>query len=91
MKSDANADKIVSALRDAGCVVRYLECPFGVGGLPDLLVGWMGQTWLLELKVKGGRLNPKQKAFHASWKGGPLRVVHSIQEAFEAVGIVAPF
>lgn len=88
-KQDANATAIVSALRAAGCVVRFIDCPVGVGGIPDVLVGYKGVTYLLELKVKGGRLNPKQKAFHAAWNGGPLAVVHSIDEAFAAVGILA--
>lgn len=89
-KQDANANAIVSALRAAGCVVRYIDCPVGVGGLPDVLVGFGGRTVLLELKVKGGRLNPKQKAFHGTWNGGPLHVVRSITEAFEAVGLPVP-
>lgn len=90
MKSDANATSIVSALRGAGCVARYIDCPAGVGGVPDLLVGRDGKTYLLELKVKGGRLNPKQKAFHEQWTGGPLRIVRSVDEAFEAVGLPPP-
>lgn len=86
-KQDANAVAIVSALRAAGCVVRYMDCPVGVGGLPDVLVGFGGRTVLMELKVKGGRLNPKQKAFHETWNGGPLFVVRSVAEAFEAMGL----
>lgn len=86
-KQDANASAIVSALRAAGCVVRYIDCPVGVGGIPDCLVGYKGKTYLMELKVKGGRLNPKQKDFHGMWNGGPLAVVRSIHEAFSVVGI----
>lgn len=88
-KQDANASAIVSALRAAGCVVRYIDCPVGVGGIPDVLVGYKGKTYLMELKVKLGRLNPKQKEFHANWTGGPLAIVRSIDEAFAVVGIQA--
>lgn len=86
-KQDANANAIVSALRAAGCVVRFIDCPVGVGGIPDVLVGFRGATYLLELKVKGGRLNPKQRAFHGNWNGGPLAVVRSVDEALAAVGL----
>lgn len=86
-KQDGNSTAIVSALRAAGCVVRFIDCPVGVGGIPDVLVGFRGRTVLLELKVKGGRLNPKQKAFHEGWNGGPLHVVRSVDEAMAAVGL----
>lgn len=89
-KQDANSTAIVSALRAAGCVVRFIDCPVGAGGIPDCLVGFQGKTYLMELKVKGGRLNPKQKAFHEKWNGGPLAVCRSIDEAFEAVGLPPP-
>ncbi len=88
-KQDANASAIVSALRAAGCVVRYIDCPVGVGGIPDILVGFQGKTYLMELKVRLGRLNPKQKEFHASWNGGPLAVVHSVDEALRVVGLLS--
>jgi hypothetical protein len=86
-QQDRNATAIVSALRQAGCVVRFIACPVGVGGVPDVLVGFRGKTFLLELKVKGGRLNPKQVEFHQTWNGGPLAVVRSIEEALRAVGL----
>lgn len=92
-KSDKNAGEIVSALRAAGCVVRFIKGDFDIAGIPDCLVGYAGQTWLLELKVKGGRLNDAQRKFHDEWlgKGGPLLVVRSIPEAFQAIGLDAPF
>lgn len=92
-KSDKNAGEIVSALRAAGAVVRFIKGDFDIAGIPDVLVGHGGTTWLLELKVKGGRLSDAQKKFHAEWigRGGPLAVVHTIAEAFVAIGIDAPF
>lgn len=92
-KSDKNAGEIVSALRAAGCVVRFIKFDFDVAGCPDVLVGCGGTTWLLELKVKGGRLSDAQKKFHAEWvgRGGPLAVVRTVPEAFVAVGLDAPF
>jgi hypothetical protein len=92
-KQDANAGEIVSALRAAGAVVRFIEFAHGIAGCPDILVGHGGTTWLLELKVKGGRLNDRQKAFHAEWvgRGGPLAVVRTIPEAFVAIGLDPPF
>jgi hypothetical protein len=86
-KQDSNAAEIVSALRAAGCVVRFIEGAHGIAGVPDLLVGYRLQTFLLEVKVKRGRLSKAQVYFHALWNGGPLKVVRSIQEALEAVGL----
>ena len=86
-KQDANADRIVSALRAAGCVVRYIEFAHGIAGCPDVLVGHGGRTVLLEIKAKGGRLSDAQKDFHATWPGGPLVVVRTEAEAFAAVGL----
>lgn len=94
LHSDANTKEIVKALRKAGCVVVYVIAPTGVKGVPDLLVGVNGTTWLLEVKTKGskgkkGKLDDDQIAWHAAWKGGPLATVWSVEEALAAVGVGA--
>lgn len=86
-KSDAIAGEIVSALRGAGCTVRFIIGEYGQAGIPDLLVGFRGQTHLMEVKVKGGRLSKAQKDFRATWVGGPLWTVHNIPEAFAAIAV----
>jgi hypothetical protein len=90
-KSDANANEIVSALRSAGATVRFISFDFGLAGCPDALVGFLGATYLLELKIKRGRLSEAQKKFHAEWQGAPIHVVRSVAEAFQAIGITPPF
>lgn len=86
-KSDAVSGEIVSALRACGAVVRYIIGEFGQAGIPDLLVGYHGTTYLMEVKVKGGRLSKAQKDFAATWRGGPIVVVHSVPAALAALGI----
>ena len=92
-QQDLNSGEIVSALRKAGAVVRFIEFAHQIRGCPDLLVGYGGVTWLLEVKGKRGRIRPEQEKFRAEWlgKGGPLAIVRSVAEAFVAVGLEPPF
>lgn len=46
-RRDSNEAEIVAALLAAGASVTYLS---GVDGLPDLLAGFQGRTYLLEVK-----------------------------------------
>ena len=90
-KIDANQDQIVTVLRAAGATVQSLA---GVGkGVPDLLVGYQGQTLLLE--VKDGFKSPSrqlltedQLRWHGSWKGGSLAVVDSPDAALRMIGVI---
>lgn len=86
---DANQSEIVDALRDAGCMVQPLHA---VGqGVPDLLVSRCGVNYLLEVKdgskpPSERKLTADQVKWHGDWRG-PVAVVHTVKEAFEAVGI----
>jgi Holliday junction resolvase len=88
---DANHEQVVSALRAAGASVQSLA---GVGkGVPDLLVGYQGQTLLLEIKdgrkLPSARLLTKdQLRWHGSWKGGALAVVDSPDAALRMIGVI---
>jgi Holliday junction resolvase len=90
-KIDANQVQIVSALRAAGASVQSLA---GVGkGVPDLLVGFKGQTILMEIKdgakaKSAQRLTEDQLVWHGSWKGGPLSVVDGPEAALRMLGII---
>jgi hypothetical protein len=87
-KVDGNQAEIVKVLREAGATVQPLHT---VGsGCPDLLVGFRGRNYLLE--VKDGRkppsarkLTPDQKPWHEAWRG-QARVVTNLFEALEAIG-----
>lgn len=57
------------------------------GGFPDLVVGYKGSTYLMEVKGPRGRLGASQDAFRDRWRGGPLIVVRTRGEALQALGI----
>ncbi len=89
---DGNHTRIVEALRKAGCTVQSLA-QLG-DGCPDLLVGVARRTFLLEVKdpakpPSARMLNELQQRWHRLWRGLPVSVVHTPEEALEAVGLVA--
>jgi len=80
---DQNQDQIVSALRAAGAYVWVIGLPV------DLLVGYKGHTFLVE--VKNGprkRLTPLQRDFFESWTGGTLARVDSPEAALNMIGVL---
>lgn len=80
-RKDSNHDAIVKALRAAG---RTVESLADVGrGVPDLLVGHLGRTFLLELKMPDAKMTVPEAAWHAAWRGQVV-VVFTPQEAIEA-------
>lgn len=90
-KVDDNQREIVAALRAAGATVQSLAA---VGkGVPDLLIGFRGQTMLME--VKDGRKCPSQREltgeqlrWHGEWRGGPLAVVDGVESALRMIGVI---
>jgi len=90
-KRDDNEGAIIDALRDVGCRVTQLSG----AGVPDLLVGRRGVTYLLEVKdptkpKRDQRLTEPQVQWHGEWAGvgGPCVIVRTIEEALRAVGCV---
>lgn len=83
-KRDANHTEIIDTLRSCGVAV-YDTASIG-NGFPDL-VAWASNGWhLIEIKNKktgyGKRgLNPIQRKWAEQWKGGPIILIHSIDEA----------
>ena len=67
---DANEAPIVTALRDHGAIVHLLSDR----GVPDLLVGYEGQTHLIEVKGLDGSFTPAQRQFLGTWKGKPVTI-----------------
>ena len=79
---DRNHREIVVAFEEAGAQVVDLA---GVGGgVPDLLVGYGGHNYLVEIKdpakdqrhIQDGELSPEQLAWHLAWPGETV-VVHT--------------
>lgn len=80
-KRDVNEGEIIRALEWAGATVVRLSAK----GLPDLLVGIDGQTYLLEVKTAKGDLTADQTVFFAGWEGHAA-VVRSIEDALKVIG-----
>lgn len=81
-KVDQNQREIIDALRRVGASVYPLH--FAGKGCPDLIVGFRGRNFLLEVKTERGRLNAEQRDFHQAWRG-QVAVVRSRREAVEAI------
>jgi Holliday junction resolvase len=89
-KVDANQVEIVKALRSVGCTVQSLAATGQ--GVPDLLVGFRERTYLLEIKdgskpASARKLTPDQVIWHQNWRGGPLAVVESVEDAFRVIAL----
>jgi len=87
---DANQTAVVEALRRVGALVQHLHTVGG--GCPDLLVGYRGKLWLLEVKdgrkpPSERRLNDAEAAWHARWAGYPVVTVTSPLDALKAIGV----
>ena len=98
-KRDDNEGGIVAALRARGATVTHLDD----SGVPDLLVGFQGKTYLLEVKLPTnkdgtahrrksqggeGELTESQVKWWKTWTGYPASVVHSVEEALAVIGAV---
>lgn len=76
-KRDANEAEIIKALRQCGISVQ----PLSTKGVPDLLCGYKGKNYILEVKQERGKLTPDQVTWHEKWRGGKPYIVHDIAEA----------
>ena len=84
---DTNHKEIVKALREAGASVVSLASM--KHGCPDLLVGYAGETLMMEVKKDSkARFTPDQLEFMAKWKGGPISRVDSVEAAVRALGVI---
>ena len=84
-KIDRNHVEIVAALRGVGASVQDLAA---VGkGCPDLLVGYRGQNYVIEVKAPKGASTPAQVAWHAEWRGD-VRIVRSVDDALKIIGAI---
>ena len=80
---DQNQADIVEALRKAGAYVWIIGLPV------DLLVGYKGHTFLIE--VKNGpkrRLTALQADFFESWRGGTLARIDGPDGALRMIGVL---
>jgi Holliday junction resolvase len=83
---DTNHKEIVAALREAGATVVSLASM--KHGCPDILVGYNGETILMEIKRDAkAKFTSDQLDFMGKWKGGAISRVDSVDAAIRALGI----
>jgi hypothetical protein len=83
LRVDANQDAIVSALRSVGANVWIIGLPV------DLLVGFRGHTFLVEVKTTSKkRLTDLQADFFESWTGGTLARIDCPEAALRMIGVI---
>ena len=80
-KRDANEKAIVQALERVGATVFRLSEP----GCPDLLVGWRGQWFPLEVKAADGTLTPLQSV---TLTATGVTIVRSVDDALLALQVL---
>ena len=80
---DATQESIVSALRAAGAYVWVIGLPV------DLLVGYKGHTFCVEVKSgPSKRLTKLQADFFENWSGSTLARIDSPEAALRMIGVV---
>ena len=86
---DSNQPEIVADLRKVGATVLLLH---EVGhGCPDILVGFRGVNYLIEIKSSVfAVLNPVQLEWHNSLWRGQVAVVCTSEEALHIIGLLPP-
>lgn len=67
----------MTALQTCGWSVERLSIEDG----PDLLIGRDGETHLVECKSGKKKLKPRQADWHARWRGAPVKVFRTIDDA----------
>lgn len=73
-KRDSNEGEIVATLRAHGLSVTHLDTPV------DLLCGYGGQTWAVEVKDGQKPLTAAQIAFYEEWRGNHT-IIRSVEDA----------
>lgn len=83
-QQDRNQPEIVKALKQVGASV-VSTAAIG-GGFPDLVVGFRGRNYLIEVKTVGGKLNPDQEKFHKEWYA-TVNVARTVDDALRVIGL----
>lgn len=84
---DVNQALIVRALRGVGATVWHTH-QLGRGA-PDLIAGYRGRNYALEIKAGKDKLTPLEAEWTLRWKG-QVAIVRTIPEALAAIGAVEP-
>jgi hypothetical protein len=85
---DANQPAIVAALRGIGASVLHLH---QLKNCFDLLVGYRGRTFLMEVKDPAQPPSTEGEAeFKEKWRGSTYHIVHTVDEAIGLVTASGP-
>lgn len=88
-RKDNNHDELANLFRQLGCyAIDMIDT--GIPGWPDLAVGCIGVTHLIEVKndaTQYGRsgFNANQTAFNRDWRGEPVEMVSTQDDVIELV------
>ncbi len=85
-RADQNQLEIVTGLREVPGVSVLVLSQQG-RGCPDLLVGFRGRCFPMEVKMPGEGPSPAQVEWAEAWRGRAPVVVHSLRGALSALGI----
>jgi len=83
-RTDDNHKCLVEELREALPEATIFDASGAGRGFPDLVVGWQGRNYLIEVKdpaktASRRKLTEAQKKLHLSWQG-QINVCHSAAE-----------
>jgi len=86
-KVDNNHQEIIKALREIGASV-FDTSSLG-RGFPDIVVGWQGVNYLVEIKTPKGKPTEQQINFFVKWLGQAV-LVRSASDIFQLLGVSPP-
>ena len=82
-KTDSNQQEILNDLKRLG--ISYFVAS-GVGaGFPDIVVGFRGLNWFIEIKTETGKQTKPQIKFEESWQG-QYAICRSTEQVLEVIG-----
>ncbi len=82
---DENEAEIVTALEQIGATVKRLSQK----DIPDLIIGFRGRNFWIEIKSPGGKLKKGQRELHDRWRG-QIAVCETFEECLEILLAAAP-
>ena len=86
-RPDDNHNSIVRDLKTIpGLDVIDLH-DLGIADVPDLLLGYGGVNYLVEIKNENGRLSPGQVEFHRDWPG-QKSVARTWDDVLKIIGLM---
>ena len=82
---DANQPDIVDGLRAVGATVQHIHT---IGkGCPDILAGFRGANYLLEIKPESGRVTADEALWHLTWNG-QVTIARTLEQALAVIGAI---